>query len=49
MSVANKSFSQIITLTLAINMNGVTTLEDITWIRTEYKDWMNNKLSFIGL
>jgi hypothetical protein len=49
MTVAKKSFSQIITLALAINMNGVTSLEDISWIRREIKDWANGVLSIIGL
>lgn len=49
MSVANKSISQIITLILAVNMNGVTTIEDIAWLRREFKDWIDAKLSIIGL
>ena len=49
MSVAKKSFSQILTLALAINTNGVTSLEDISWIRREIKEWANGILSIIGL
>lgn len=49
MTVSKKTFSQIITLALAINVNGVTTGEDISWLRREIKDWSDSLLSKIGL
>ncbi|WP_164848276.1 hypothetical protein [Halobacteriovorax sp. HLS] len=49
MSITNKTLSQIFTLALAINTNGVTTLEDISWLRRELFDWANAKLIKIGL
>ena len=49
MTTTNKTLSQIITLALAINMHGVTTKEDITWLRTEIKDWTNSLLKKVGL
>jgi hypothetical protein len=49
MTVSRKTLSQVITLAFAINMNGVTTSEDISWLRREIKAWADSLLSIVGL
>jgi len=44
MTVSRKTLSQVATLLLALNSNGVANSDDISWLRREIKDWSDGLL-----